>query len=116
MMLGDGLNDAGALKQSHVGISVVDDIYAFSPASDAIVAGAKLTDLNRLITFANASKNTVKLSYVFSLLYNTVGLIFAVSGALTPLIAAVLMPLSSISVVLFVTLMTNVKGRKLNRG
>jgi len=115
MMLGDGLNDAGALKQSNVGISVVDDIYAFSPASDVIVSGAKLTDLNQFIQYAHASKNIVKMSYAFSLLYNTIGLFFAVSGALTPLIAAVLMPLSSISVVLFVTLMTNWKGRKLVR-
>jgi len=113
MMLGDGLNDAGALKQSNVGVSVVDDIYAFSPASDAIVAGSKLVHLNRMIAYAKTSKNIVKMSYAFSLLYNTAGLIFAVSGALTPLIAAILMPLSSISVVLFVTLMTNIKGRKI---
>lgn len=115
MMLGDGLNDAGALKQSNVGISVVDDIYSFSPASDAIISGAKLMELPNLIRYAATSNNIVKLSYIFSLLYNTIGLIFAVSGALTPLIAAVLMPLSSISVVLFVTLMTNIKGRGLNK-
>lgn len=113
MMIGDGLNDAGALKQSNVGISVVDDVYAFSPASDAIVAGNQLVKMANYFNFAQYSKNVVKWSYVFSLFYNSIGLFFAVSGSLTPLIAAILMPLSSISVVIFVTLMTNLKGRSL---
>ena len=111
MMLGDGLNDAGALKQSDVGISVVDDVYAFSPASDAIIAGEKLTFLSRFMNFAQFNIRVVKWSYLFSLMYNTVGLCFALSGSLTPLVAAILMPLSSISVVLFVTLLTNLKGK-----
>ncbi len=113
MMIGDGLNDAGALKQSNVGVSVVDDVYAFSPASDAIVSGRQLTQLATYFDFAHYSKNVVKWSYVFSLFYNSIGLFFAISGSLTPLIAAILMPLSSISVVIFVTLMTNVRGRLL---
>jgi Cu+-exporting ATPase len=113
MMLGDGLNDAGALKKSDVGVSVVDDIYAFSPASDAIIAGDKLTQLANYMDYAKFSKNVVKLSYIFSLLYNTIGLYFAISGTLTPLVAAILMPVSSITVVVFVTLMTNVKGKSL---
>jgi Cu+-exporting ATPase len=112
-MLGDGLNDAGALKKSDVGVSVVDDIYAFSPASDAIIAGDKLTQLANYMDYAKFSKTVVKLSYIFSLLYNTIGLYFAISGTLTPLVAAILMPVSSITVVVFVTLMTNVKGKSL---
>jgi len=112
MMLGDGLNDAGALKQSNVGVSVVDDVYAFSPASDGIISGEKLAQLDAYFDFAAYSKKVVKWSYIFSLLYNTIGLCFALSGTLTPLIAAILMPLSSISVVIFVTLLTNLKGRK----
>lgn len=112
MMLGDGLNDAGALKQSNVGVSVVDDVYAFSPASDGIISGEKLAKLDAYFDFAAYSKKVVKWSYIFSLLYNTVGLCFALSGTLTPLVAAILMPLSSISVVIFVTLLTNLKGRK----
>lgn len=113
MMLGDGLNDAGALRQSDVGMSVVDDVYAFSPASDGIISGDKLIKLDTYLNFAQYSKKVVMWSYVFSLLYNTVGMFFALSGTLTPLVAAILMPLSSISVVLFVTLLTNMKGRKL---
>jgi Cu+-exporting ATPase len=113
-MLGDGLNDAGALRQANVGVSVVDDVYSFSPASDAILNGEKLIALNDYMNFSKFSMNVVKWSYAFSLLYNIIGLSFALTGHLTPLVAAILMPLSSISVVLFVTLMTNLRARKLN--
>jgi len=114
MMLGDGLNDAGALQQADFGISVVDDVYSFSPSSDAIINGEKLTTLAAYIKFSNYNMKVVKWSYAFSLLYNMVGLSFAVTGNLQPLIAAVLMPLSSISVVILVTVLTSLKGRKLN--
>lgn len=112
MMLGDGLNDAGALQQATVGVSVVDDVYSFSPASDAIINGDKLMALNDYMRFAKYSTNVVKWSYAFSLFYNVIGLSFALTGNLTPLVAAILMPLSSISIVLFVTLMTNLRARK----
>jgi Cu+-exporting ATPase len=113
MMLGDGLNDAGALRQSNVGISVVDDVYSFSPSSDAIIDGQKLTKLKKYIDYCTFNKSVVKLSYAFSIFYNIIGLSFALTGTLTPLVAAVLMPVSSISVVLLVTLLTNLKGRGL---
>jgi len=114
MMLGDGLNDAGALQQSDLGISVVDDVYSFTPSSDAIINGEKLVNLPSYINFSNYNMNVVKWSYVFSLFYNMIGLSFAVTGNLQPLIAAILMPLSSISVVVLVTILTSLKGRKLN--
>jgi len=114
MMLGDGLNDAGALQQSDLGVSVVDDVYSFTPSSDAILNGEKLVNLPAYINFSNYNMNVVKWSYVFSLFYNMIGLSFAVTGNLQPLIAAILMPLSSISVVVLVTILTSLKGRKLN--
>ena len=113
MMLGDGLNDAGALQQANVGVSVVDDVYSFTPSSDAIINGEKLKYLYQYIKFAIYNTKVVKWSYVFSLLYNTIGLTFAVTGHLKPLVAAILMPLSSISVVVLVTLATSLKGKYL---
>jgi Cu+-exporting ATPase len=113
VMIGDGLNDAGALKQSDFGIALSDDISSFSPACDAILEGESLTKLNNFIEFSQGSKNIIIMSFVLSLLYNTVGLGFAITGHLSPLVAAILMPLSSISVMVFTFLTTRFKAQKL---
>ncbi len=104
LMLGDGLNDAGALMQSQVGIAVSENSAQFSPASDAILDGSKVSFLDKFISYARAGKRIVMASFILSILYNIVGLSFAVQGILSPLVAAILMPVSSISIVLFVSL------------
>lgn len=114
MMIGDGLNDAGALRQSNVGVSVVDDVYSFSPSSDGIIDGKQLHQLLNFIEFCRYNKRVVKISYAFSIFYNLIGLSFALTANLTPLVAAVLMPISSISVVILVTVLTNLRGKKLS--
>ncbi|MDF9796001.1 Cu+-exporting ATPase [Catalinimonas alkaloidigena] len=110
MMIGDGLNDAGALKQSKLGIAVADNIYHFSPACDAILDARQFKKLYSFLRFSKTSMRIVKAAFLFSFLYNIIGLSFAVSGMLTPLIAAILMPISSVSVVSFITLAVNWSG------
>lgn len=105
LMIGDGLNDAGALSASQVGISIADDVFSFSPACDAILDASKFGKLHKLIRFTRSSFRVVRLSFVISFFYNVIGLSFAVSANLSPLIAAILMPLSSVSVVAFATFM-----------
>ncbi len=112
LMIGDGLNDAGALMQSQVGFAVSDNSAQFSPASDAILDGTKVSQLDQFISFANAGKNIVLASFILSILYNIVGLSFAVQGILSPMVAAILMPASSISIVLFVSLCSSFIARK----
>ena len=111
-MLGDGLNDAGALKQSNVGIAISDDTNSFTPSSDVIMNGEKVSQLDNYLNVCKGSMTIVKLTFVISFLYNIVGLSFAVSGNMDPLFAAILMPLSSITVISFTTLSTWILGRK----
>ena len=112
LMIGDGLNDAGALNASQVGISIADDIYQFSPACDAILEASRFADLVKFIKFSKTSLNIVKVSFLISIIYNVVGLTFAVQGLLSPIIAAILMPLSSVTVVAFVTFATRIAGKR----
>ncbi|WP_343617845.1 heavy metal translocating P-type ATPase metal-binding domain-containing protein [Flavobacterium sp.] len=107
MMVGDGLNDAGALAQSNVGISVSENVNVFSPACDAILDAGEFSRLDYFLKLSHKSILIIKMSFTLSLLYNVVGLAFAVTGNLLPLVAAIIMPLSTITIVSFVTIMSN---------
>lgn len=102
-MVGDGLNDAGALRQSEVGIAISDNVNNFSPACDVIMESKSFHLLPELFEYAKWTRRIVLGSFVLSLLYNVVGVSIALSGDMKPVFAAILMPLSSISIVLFTT-------------
>lgn len=107
LMIGDGLNDAGALQESEVGVAVSDRVSHFSPASDAIMDSEVFGMIPNFLSFAKSSRLIIKASFILSLLYNLIGLWLAIQGLLSPVICAILMPLSSVSVVVFTTLATN---------
>lgn len=113
IMIGDGLNDAGALKQSDAGIAITEDTNNFTPSSDAILAAGEMHKLGQFIRLCKANKKIVVASFILSILYNLVGLFFAVQGMLSPLIAAVLMPSSSISILLITFGSSNLFAKRL---
>lgn len=110
LMIGDGLNDAGALQESQVGVAITDRVSHFSPASDAILDAESFAKIPDFLAFAKDSRKIIKASFGLSFLYNIVGLSLAVQGLLSPVLCAILMPVSSISVVIFTTLVTNFMG------
>jgi len=111
LMVGDGLNDAGALQAADSGMAVSEDVHRFSPACDSIISSKSLTKLPSILRFSKSVRTVIILAMIISLLYNVVGLAFAMTGQLTPLVSAILMPVSSITVMGFVTLMVGWKGR-----
>ncbi|WP_347374954.1 heavy metal translocating P-type ATPase metal-binding domain-containing protein [Aequorivita sp. Q41] len=113
LMIGDGLNDAGALKQSNVGLVVSENTNVFSPACDGILDASQFKKIGDYLNFSKTSVQIIKWAFLLSLFYNLVGLSFAVSGHLKPVVAAILMPLSSISIVIFTTIATQYIGKKL---
>ena len=100
MMVGDGLNDAGALRQADVGIAVAENSNNFTPASDAILEADQLPYLYKFIQLCKDNKKVVMAAFTVSILYNIVGNYYAVQGLLSPMYAAILMPCSSISILL----------------
>lgn len=101
MMVGDGLNDAGALRQSDVGVAIVENVSAFSPASDVIAASSAVAGLGALLRFSRDTVRIVRSAFLVSAAYNVLGITIAATGRLSPVVCAVLMPLSSITVVAF---------------
>ena len=114
LMIGDGLNDAGALMQSDAGIAVSNDAARFTPACDAIIDGEAVRKIARFMDYAKAGRKVVAAGFVLSVLYNVAGLSFAVQARLDPVVAAVLMPASSISIVALASLLSSFIAKRKN--
>jgi Cu+-exporting ATPase len=112
MMVGDGLNDSGALMQSDLGIALTDNVNNFSPGSDAILDGRSFGKLPSFLDFSKDSVRIIHFSFLISLTYNLLGLTYAVTGNLSPLTAAILMPLSTVTIISFTSIATHLAAKK----
>lgn len=113
-MLGDGLNDAGALQQSNVGITLADDINNFSPSCDAILQAEKIKQLPAMLKLSKWGRHIIKISFIISIIYNIIGISISATGNMNPMIAAILMPLSTLTIVLITTGASSIVAKKLH--
>ncbi|MEZ5017557.1 MAG: heavy metal translocating P-type ATPase metal-binding domain-containing protein [Flavipsychrobacter sp.] len=116
LMMGDGLNDAGALQQSNVGITLANDVNNFTPSCDAILDAKKFKALPALLKLAKSGRVIINITFAISIIYNIVGLAISMQGKMNPMIAAVLMPASTLTIVLITTGLSALAAKRLNLG
>lgn len=98
LMVGDGLNDTGALRAAHVSISPATALDAARVASDIVLLGRSLDPVAGALTTAGAATRRIRENFTIATIYNIIAVPLAVAGLATPLIAALAMSASSITV------------------
>lgn len=100
LMIGDGANDALALKKATIGVAMKGALSVTSQAADALITINSLQPLFDFLKISKKTKTILMINFGVSILYNLMGVTLALTGDVTPLVAAIIMPVSSISVLL----------------
>ncbi|MGC1495701.1 MAG: heavy metal translocating P-type ATPase [Sulfitobacter sp.] len=100
LMVGDGLNDTGALASAHASLSPASAVDAARAASDVVMLGQSMSALPELISTAKKAKSRIIENFAIAAGYNALVIPFAMAGFVTPLLAAIFMSTSSITVLL----------------
>lgn len=101
IMIGDGINDAAGLKHADAGIVLCKDTTQFVPEASGILLNTSFHYIPTFLEIAKKSNRIVFQTFLVSLIYNIIALGLAVGGLMTPLIAAIIMPISSIALMLY---------------
>ena len=100
MMVGDGINDAPALRQVDVGATVHNAREISLDAADVLLTRSELKGISELVRLSRISRRTILKNLSLSLGYNTFNIPLAMMGWINPLLAAAAMAGSSVTVVL----------------
>lgn len=100
MMIGDGANDAIALSEASVGVAVMGSMDISLRAADVYLSTPGLSPVVKLMVLSRETMKVIRRNLVLSLLYNSSSVVFAFTGLISPLVAAIIMPLSSLTVLI----------------
>lgn len=100
MMVGDGANDAIALSRAQVGVAVLGAMDISLRAADVYLTTPGLVPVEKLLILSRETMRVIRRNLVLSLCYNSLSVVLAFAGVINPLIAAIIMPVSSLTVVL----------------
>ncbi|MCC6475891.1 heavy metal translocating P-type ATPase [bacterium] len=98
IVFGDGVNDSAALSAATLGVSAADASEVARGAADVFVSRRGPAALSELLSLSRRTMKTIRLNVVIAVLYNLTGAALAMAGLVSPLLAAVLMPISSLTV------------------
>lgn len=99
VMIGDGLNDAAAMSAADASIAITDGTSTLVPACDVVMSAKEVENLPKLFWYAKTMTKVIRANLIFTVFYNVLGLSLALSGILTPVVTAILMPVSSLIVI-----------------
>ncbi|VAX25782.1 Lead, cadmium, zinc and mercury transporting ATPase; Copper-translocating P-type ATPase [hydrothermal vent metagenome] len=99
-MVGDGVNDALALSTAHVGVALASGSDLAMAAAEVVIMGGDLRRIPDAISLGRGMMSRIRQNLLISISYNVIMVPLAMAGFVTPVVAALAMPLSSIAVVL----------------